>query len=149
QDTAYHSLLKSRRRQLHQQIAQVLAEQFPETVETQPELLAYHYTEANLSAQAIPYWQRAGQKAVQRSANTEAISHLSKGLELLKTVPDSPERLQQELLLQTALGPALMAAKSYAAPEVERAYARARELCYQIGETPRLLQVLLGLETFY
>jgi predicted ATPase len=149
QDTAYQSLLKSRRQQLHQQIAQVLEEQFSETKEAQPEFLAHHYTEAGLIAHAIPYWQRAGQKAVGRSANTEAISHLTRGLELLKTVPDTPERRQQELLLQTILGPALMAAKGYAAPEVERAYARARELCRQMGETPRLLQVLLGLETFY
>ncbi len=74
QDTAYQSLLKSNRQQYHQQIAQVLEEQFPETVETQPELLAHHYTEAGLIAQAIPYWQQAGQRASQRSANVEAIS---------------------------------------------------------------------------
>src|SRR5262245_63526076 len=92
QDTAYQSLLKSRRQQLHQQIAQVLEEKFSETTETQPELLAHHYTEAGLIAQAIPYWQRAGERAVQRSANIEAISHLTKGLELLKTLPDTPER---------------------------------------------------------
>ena len=104
QDTAYQSLLKSKRQQYHQQIAQVLEEQFPETVETQPELLAHHYTEAGLIAQAIPYWQQAGQRASQRSANVEAISHLTKGLELLKTLPDTPERAQQELTLQLALG---------------------------------------------
>ena len=74
QDTAYQSLLKSKRQQYHQQIAQVLEEQFPETEETQPELLAHHYTEAGLIAQAIPYWQQAGQRAIQRSANVEAIS---------------------------------------------------------------------------
>ena len=74
QDTAYQSLLKSTRQQYHQQIAQVLAERFPETVETQPELVAHHYTEAGLIAQAIPYWQQAGQRAIQRSANVEAIS---------------------------------------------------------------------------
>ena len=82
----------------------MLEEQFPETVETQPELVAHHYTEAGLIAQAIPYWQRAGQRAIQRSANVEAISHLTKGLELLKTLPDTPERAQQELTLQIALG---------------------------------------------
>ena len=92
QDAAYQSLLKSTRQQYHQQIAQVLAERFPDTVETQPELLAHHYTEAGLGEQAIPYWQRAGQRATQRSANVEAISHLTKGLELLKTLPDTPER---------------------------------------------------------
>ena len=95
---------RARRQQLHQQIAQVLEEQFPETVETQPELVAHHYTEAGLIAQAIPYWQQAGERATQRSANVEAIAHLTKGLELLKTLPDTPERAQQELTLQIALG---------------------------------------------
>ncbi|MBI3800467.1 MAG: AAA family ATPase, partial [Deltaproteobacteria bacterium] len=149
QDTAYQSLLKSTRQQYHQQIAQVLEEQFPETKETQPELLAHHYTEAGLIAQALPYWQRAGQRAAQRSANVEAISHLTKGLELLKILPDTSERMQQELTLQTTLGPVLMAAKGYAAPEVEQSYARARALCQQIGETPQLCPVLNGLWSFY
>jgi predicted ATPase len=79
QDTAYQSLLKSRRQPLHQQIVQVLAEQFPETVETQPELLAHHYTEAGLTAQAIPYWQQAGGRAIRRSAYLEAVAHLTRG----------------------------------------------------------------------
>ena len=79
QDTAYQSLLKSTRQQYHQQIAQVLEERFPETVETQPELVAHHYTEAGLIAQAIPYWQQAGQRASQRSANVEAISSPHQG----------------------------------------------------------------------
>ena len=104
QDAAYQSLLKSRRQQYHQQIAHVLEEQFVEIIETQPELVAHHYTEAGLIEQAIPYWQRAGQRAIERSANVEAISHLTKGLELLKTLPDTPERTQQELTLQIALG---------------------------------------------
>src|SRR5207248_2718007 len=90
QDTAYQSLLKSTRQQYHQQIAQVLAERFSETVETQPELLAHHYTEARLIEQAIPYWQQAGQKTSQRSAYVEAISHLTRGLTLLSTLPQTP-----------------------------------------------------------
>jgi len=145
QDTAYQSLLKSKRQQLHQQIAQVLAERFPEMIESQPELLAHHYTEAGLKEQAIPYWQKAGQRASQRSANLEAISHLTKGLELLKTLPDTPERVQQELDLQTTLGLAFMAIKGYAAPEVVTAYTRARELSRQVGETPHLASILYGL----
>src|SRR5262249_26304031 len=103
QDTAYQSLLKSRRQQLHQQVAQVLVEQFPETVETQPELVAHHYTEAGLITQALPYWQRAGERAVERSANEEARQHLTQGLELLKGLPDGDEYLQQELALQAGL----------------------------------------------
>jgi TOMM system kinase/cyclase fusion protein len=149
QEAAYQSLLKSRRQHYHQRIAQVLAEQFPEMAETQPELFAHHYTEAGLSEQAIGYWQRAGQRAIERSANVEAISHLTKGLELLKTLPDTPERLQQELLLQTTLGPALMATQGYGAPEVERVYARALELCRQVGESPQLFPVLAGLRRFH
>ncbi len=149
QDTAYQSLLKSKRQQLHQQIAQVLAERFPETVETQPELLAHHYTEAGLAEQAVPYWQQAGQRASQRSSHVEAISHLTKGLTLLKTLPNTPECTQQELMLQVALGAPLIATKGYAAQEVEQAYAHALELCRLIGETVELFHVLAGLRTFY
>jgi predicted ATPase/class 3 adenylate cyclase len=149
QEAAYHSLLKTTRQQYHQRIAQVLAERFPETVETQPELLAHHYTEAGLPAQAVPAWLRAGQHTLERSAHIEAIAHLSKGLEVLKTLADTLERTQLELVLQTTLGPALMATKGYAAPEVEYAYARARELCQQVGETPQLFQALWGLWYFY
>src|SRR5207247_2577280 len=116
---------------------------------TQPELLAHHYTEAGLIEQAIPYWQRAGERALQRSANEEQISHLAKGLELLKTLPNTPERIQQELFLQTALGSALMTTRGFAAPEVERFFSRARELCRQVGEAPQLFPVLRGLAAFY
>ena len=149
QDTAYQSLLKSKRQQYHQQIAQVLEARFSDIKETQPELLAHHYTEAGLIEQAIPYWQRAGQRASQRSAHVEAISHLSKGLDLLKTLPDTPERAQQELTLQIALGAPLQATKGFGAPEVETVYTRARELCQQVGETPQLFPVLWGLWLFY
>ena len=90
QDAAYQSLLKSTRQQYHQRIAQVLAAQFPETAATQPELLAHHYTEAGLAAPAVGYWQRAGQHASDRSAHLEAISHLTTGIELLTTLPETP-----------------------------------------------------------
>jgi predicted ATPase len=146
---AYQSLLVNTRQQYHQRIAQVLAEGFPTTAETQPELLAYHYTEAGLPAQAIPYWQRAGQQSLQRSANLEAVAHLTKGLALLATLPETPVRAQRELDLQLALGPALMATKGYAAPEVKRTYARARALCEQIDETPQCFPSLQGLWQFY
>jgi predicted ATPase len=115
----------------------------------QPELLAHHYTEANVLVQAIPYWQRAGQRAIERSANVEAISHLTQGLELLTTLPDTAERTQHELDLLTALGPALMATRGYAAPAVVQAYTRARELCQQVGETPAHFLVLYNLWVYY
>jgi class 3 adenylate cyclase/predicted ATPase len=149
QDAAYASLLKSMRQQLHQRIAQVLEARFLDTAETQPELLAYHYTEAELTEQAIPYWHRAGQQAMQRSANLEAVQHLTRGLMLLATLPDSSTRAQQELDLQMALGPALMTTKGLGALEVEQTYARARELCHQVGETPQLFPTMRGLCWFY
>jgi len=83
QDAAYQSLLKSTRQQYHQRITHVLEEQFPEITGTQPELLAYHCTEAGLSEQAVAYWYKAGQSAIQRSAHVEAIAHLRQGLEFL------------------------------------------------------------------
>jgi len=149
QETAYESLLKRTRQEYHRRIAQILVERFPETAETQPELLAYHFTEAGLSATAIGYWQRAGLRGMQRSAYVEAISHLTEGLELLHAQPETPERTLQELTLQTTLGPALMATKGFGAPEVQHAYARARELCQQVGEAAPLFPVLRGLSTFY
>jgi class 3 adenylate cyclase/predicted ATPase len=149
QDAAYQALLRSTRQQYHQHIAQVLEAQFPAIGETQPELLAHHYTEAGLMTQAIPYWQQAGQRAMQGSANLEAVQHLSTGLRLLTTLPDTPGRAQQELDVRIALGPALMAAKGWAVSEVEQTYARARELCTQVGETPQLFPALLGLSRFY
>jgi TOMM system kinase/cyclase fusion protein len=148
QDTAYESLLKSTRQQYHQRIAQMLEARFPETGETQPELLAHHYTEAGHGAQALPYWQRAGQRAMQHSAHAEAIAHLTQGLEVLQTLPDTVERSSQELRMQTTLGPALMAARGFGAPEVGHAYVRARELCHQVGDAPQLFPVLYGLYRF-
>jgi len=149
QDAAYQSLLKSTRQQYHQRIAQVLEAQFPETCATQPERLAQHYTEAGLLAQALAYWQQAGQRAIERSAHAEAVAHLTRALDVLTALPDTPARDQQALDLQTALGPALMAVKGQGAPEVGQAYARARELCQQVGETPQLFPVLFGLWRFY
>jgi predicted ATPase len=149
QDVAYQSLLRSTRQHYHQRIAQVLEARFPATVETQPELLAHHYTEAGLIAEAVPYWQRAGQRAIERSANVEAIAHLRQGLALLTTLPDTPERVQAELTLQTTLGPALMATRGYAAPEVAATYHRARELCQQAEDTSELFPVLWGLFLLY
>jgi predicted ATPase len=110
--------------------------------------LAHHYTEAGVLVQAIPYWQQAGQRAIERSANLEAVVHLTRGLEGLATLPATPERAQQELVMRTTLGPALLATKGQASPEVFHAYTRARELCQQVGDTPQLFQVLRGLWFF-
>jgi predicted ATPase len=149
QETAYQSLLKNTRQQYHQRSAQVLAGQFTEIVETQPELVAHHYTEAVLPEQAILYWQRAGQQALERSANPEAVQHLTKGLALLAKLPESPARAQEELNLQLALGPAWMATKGLGAAEVEQTYAWAWALCAQVGDTPQIFPTLRGLCASY
>jgi predicted ATPase len=111
--------------------------------------LAVHFEQGRNYRRALHYFQQAAQNALQRSAHTEAIAHLTKGLELLTTLPDTPERRQQELGLQMALGPALMATKGFAVPEVEKSFARARELCERIGSTPQLFPVLVGISSFY
>jgi predicted ATPase len=149
QDAAYASLLKSTRQQVHQQIAQVLEARFPALVETQPELVAQHYTAAGCAEQAVAYWQRAGQQASDRLAHLEAIGHWSTGIELLQTLPKTLERTERALTLYIALGAALIITKGQAAPEVEHAYTQARALCQQVGETPQLALVLLGLWRFY
>ena len=145
QDTAYESLLKSTRQYYHQRIAQVLEEQFPETAETQPELLAHHYTEAGLTEKAVHYWHHAGQSAIERSAHVETISHLTKGLELLQTLPETPQRLQHEVDMLIALGASLRATKGQASPEVEQTYTRARQLCHSLHDPHQLFPVLRGL----
>jgi predicted ATPase len=128
---------------------QLCETRFPEVVATQPEVVARHCTAAGQDEAAIGYWQRAGQRALQGSAYAEAIAHLTQGLAVLTTLPATPERLHQELDLQVALGTALRVTKGFAAPEVERAYARARELCAQLGDTPQLFPVLRGLMQYY
>jgi predicted ATPase len=149
QDAAYQSLLKSTRQLYHQRIAQVLTSRFPETVERQPEVAAHHYTEAGLNNEAIDFWQRAGQQALQHSAYAEAMSHLTNALDLLTTLPESQARSQQELVVQMTLGIALRATKGQAAPEVERLYTHAYELCERVGEPLQLFRVLWGLWMVY
>ena len=145
QDAAYASLLKSTRQQVHQQIAQVFETQFPALVETQPELVAQHYTAAGCTEQALVYWQRAGQQASERSAHLEAISHVTTGIELLKTLPETPAHTQHALTLHIALGASLIATKGQAAPEVEQTYAHARRLCQHLEDPHQLFPVLRGL----
>jgi predicted ATPase len=145
QDAAYQSLLKSMRQQYHQRIAQVLEAQFLETAETQPELLAHHYTEASLTEKAARYWYQAGQTAIQRSAHVEAIAHLRQGLALLETLPETPERTQREVDMLIALGASLLATKGSGAPEVEQTYIRAQYLCEHLEAPQQLFPVLRGL----
>ncbi|MBS1236389.1 MAG: adenylate cyclase, partial [Proteobacteria bacterium] len=149
QDAAYDSLLKSRRVQLHAQIAQVLEKRFRESAVIAPELVARHYTEAGLATQALPYWRQAGETAYQRSANQDAITHLRQGLTLLQALPDGAERAHIEVGLHAFLGLASAAAKGYASPEAEDAYRKAHELCRQIGGAAQLFPVIYGLFMFH
>ncbi|NOT57060.1 MAG: AAA family ATPase, partial [Deltaproteobacteria bacterium] len=145
QDAAYQSLLKSRRQQLHQHVAQVLVEQFPQTVEMQPELLAYHYTEAGLIEQAIPFWQRAGEGASKRLALKEAIAHLKQGLALIGTLPLSPEREEQELDIRIRLGTAWMGLKGQGVSEVWTSLHPALRLAKSLGRQEALVPIYWGL----
>jgi predicted ATPase len=149
QDAAYESLLKSTRQQYHKRIAQVLEEQFTETAEAEPELLAHHCTEAGLIEQAVAYWYKAGQRAIERSAHVEAIGHLRQGLALLETLPETPQRLQRAVDILIALGASLIATKGYAASEVAQTYIRAQQLCQHLADPSQLFPVLRGLWNYY
>ena len=113
--------------------------------EAAPEVLAQHFTDAGLCAQAVRYWHKAGELAAGRSANVEAIAHLGKGLELVAKLPDEPKRAEQEFALRLAVGGPLIATEGYAVAEVERTYGRAWALCDQLGRSAELFPVLRGL----
>ena len=148
QDAAYENLLKSRRHVLHRQAAEPFVSNFSDTVERSPELVAHHYSEAGLAAQAVTYWHRAGERAVQQSANLEAIGHLTTGLAQLAQVSETQERAKQELALQRLLGQASFATKGYAFPEASRAFNRARELCAATGDDVGICPILFGVWLF-
>jgi predicted ATPase/class 3 adenylate cyclase len=144
QDAAYSTLLRSRREELHTRIVATLEDQFPEIVVVQPALLAQHCAEAGLPKKAIVYRLKAGQQAMARSAMTEAVAQLRKGLDVLSTLPDDIWRWQQELELQVALRPALATTKGLSTPEVGETIARARELVGRIDRPEYLVPVLIG-----
>jgi class 3 adenylate cyclase/tetratricopeptide (TPR) repeat protein len=137
QDAAYGTLLRGRRQELHARVAKVLEEQFPHIVATQPEVLAHHYTQAGLVGPAIEYWRKAGERALRQSAAPEATQHLTRGIELISTLPANAERDRTELRLHLALGPAIRAVKGHAAEETLRVFSRARDL---LGEAVPLNQ---------
>jgi class 3 adenylate cyclase/tetratricopeptide (TPR) repeat protein len=143
QDTAYSTLLRGPRRNLHARIAVVLEERFPEDLAARSEVLAQHYDQAGMVDKAVTSWLRAGQQAIARSAMVEGIAQLHKGLALLPQLPDGVQRQQYELDLEIALGRALMATRGYAAPEVGESFVRARQLCDQLNR-PQFVPVLYG-----
>jgi len=149
QEVAHGTLLRSQRQQLHNRISEVLEGQFAEIVETQPDLLARHCAEAGLVDKAVRYRLKAGQQAIGRGAMTDAVVQLQKGLELLSSLCNEPDRGRQELPLQIALGVALAASNGFAAPQTGQAYARAHALCAQLGDTTTLMSVLSGQSAFH
>src|SRR5262249_7312722 len=137
------------RRCLLGKIARVIEERFPNIKTTEPEVLAHHLTAAHLAEAAAPLWRAAGELSMRRMALTEAVSHLTRGLEAISTLPPSSERDAGELELRTLLGGALIATRGFASPEVEQSYGRARVLCRQSGDMPQIFPVLFGLWAFY
>jgi predicted ATPase len=144
QEAAYESLLHSTRKILHERIAQALLDLFPETSESQPELLAHHYTRADNKEYAIKYWFLAGQRAARNSANLEAVSHLTAGISVLLEVAESKQRARQELDFQLALCSPLMTTRGWGSKDTAATYTRIRELCTLLGETRKMLPVLNG-----
>jgi class 3 adenylate cyclase/predicted ATPase len=149
QDAAYESLLRSKRQQLHNRVASVLKEQFAETIEQQPELMAHHLLQAGLIESAIEYLQKAGQRAIQRSANTEAIGHLKHALELLHSLSQDPERARTELELEVLLGQAMIAGRGYAADETKEVLLRAKNLIDKSTTPSQKFAILYGIWACY
>ena len=125
-DAAYDSLLKRERQALHGEIARTLRDRFPQTSEAEPELLAYHLTEAGEIAEALPLWAEAGRRAASRAAHVEAVGHLQTARELLRRLPAEQADLGIELQLLIGLAVSLAASRGYSVPEVEQVLAQAR-----------------------
>jgi class 3 adenylate cyclase/predicted ATPase len=143
-DAIYDSLLRSKRQQIHADIAAILDRDFPELAENQPEVLAYHHQEAANHQQAIQCWFKSGQRAFSHSANVEAIASYRKALQLVNALPETPERTKQEIDIQLAMGIPLIAVQGYASAETCEAFSRARSLCLQLGNIPEYFQALFG-----
>jgi predicted ATPase len=146
-DAAYESLLKSRRQQLHSQIAGTMEKKFPDIVASQPEIVAHHFTEAGLVEPAIEYWLKAGNLALSRSANA-AVDHLRQGLKLTPNIDDPMLRNKWELLLQTSLGNSLRVTEGWSTDNVKHAYTRALQLCKESGFDERTFPAIFGLWTW-
>jgi predicted ATPase len=148
-EVIYGSILTGRKKRLHEQIGQAMEKIYPGRFEEHCEQLAHHYEKSGNGEKAVEYLYKAGEKAKQRYANEAAISYFQRGLELLKTFPETLKWAQQELNYLIALGPPLVFTKGHSAPEVETIYSRARELCEQVGDNSQLFLILLGLRRFY
>jgi class 3 adenylate cyclase/tetratricopeptide (TPR) repeat protein len=144
-DAIYDSLLRSKRQQIHADIAAILERDYAELVESQPEVLAHHHQEAGNHQLAIRCWLESGQRALTHSANVEAIASFRRALQLLNTLPETSDRNKQEIEIQLALGIPLIAVQGYASDETREAFSRARTLCLKLGNVPEYFQSLFGL----
>jgi predicted ATPase/class 3 adenylate cyclase len=149
QDAAYGMLLRETRRQLHGQIVKALEDHFPGTVETQPELIAHHCAQAGLNRKAIEYLGLAGQRAIERSSNPEAIGHLKRALELLHSLPADLEYAQAALKLEVMVAQAMIASKGYSSPETMEVLLRAKKLITEVTETSQRFTILYGMWACY
>jgi class 3 adenylate cyclase/predicted ATPase len=149
QDAAHDSLLRSSRQQLHAQIAGALEARFPELIDSQPELLAQHYTEAGLFEKSVACWGKAGHRSITRSAMAEAAAQFDKALDQLALLPNDLERQRQELEFLSALGAVSQLVKGEAAPETGDAYARARALWEQLGSPLEFLHIPFGQSVYH
>jgi predicted ATPase len=149
QDAAYQSLLKGRKSEYHKRIAHVLIDHFGDRLETRPEMIAHHYTEAGMIEEAIEYWYEAGIRAKSRWENLETIAHLNRGLQLISSLPESSNRDEKELAFRIALGPSLIVTKGYGSTEVSDVFTNARALCLRLGEKTELGQILWFLSVNY
>jgi class 3 adenylate cyclase/tetratricopeptide (TPR) repeat protein len=149
QEVAYNSLLQERRKVLHERAARAIEEVHRAKLDDHYSALAHHYSRSGSTQKAVDYLHLAGQQAAQRSAHQEAITHLTTAIELLTTLPNSPTRTLQELMLQISLGATLMTPKGYTAIETKNAYTRAWELSKQIGESSQIGPILWALSLFY
>jgi class 3 adenylate cyclase len=145
QDAAYSTLLRAKRQELHARVAAVLEQGFADQVERQPELLAHHLSAAGDAARAIDQWLKAGQYAAARSAHLEAIRHFGRGLSTLATLPETSTRDGREIELQLALGSSLFTAEGFASVRAGAAYARARDLAEQQGNSHQQFMTVYGL----
>lgn len=145
QETAYGSLLRSRRQLLHKHIGDVLRDKFPGVAGSEPEVLAFHFTEAGLNEAALEWWRKAGQQALKRSAYTEAIAHLGKAVAIADSLPDEPGRTMNRLQLQIAYGRALRGSLGHSAPATVAAWKRARQFAADINDPVELAPIHSGL----
>jgi predicted ATPase len=145
QEVAYNSVLIERRKALHEQTGQAIEQLFHDRLEEHYSELAHQYSRSGSTEKAIEYLHKAGQQAVQKLAHAEAISHFTTALDLLTTLPDTPERVRRELPLQLTLAASLQVTKGPSAPEVGHAYTRAQALCQQGGNAQQRFAVLRGL----